>query len=129
MDRDGLLRRQDLYDLLLQLQLALPYEEYTAMVANCFTAADEDRDGRLSVAEFLALYKALAAAWRAFRRQDHHANGFVRLAGGEGALCEVCVFVEAREWLCYACVEPREGRLCVALHAAAVGCPCCFRPV
>jgi hypothetical protein len=37
--------------------------------------ADADRDGRLSIEDFIPLYKSIAAVRRAFRRQDHHCNG------------------------------------------------------
>ncbi|WIA28801.1 hypothetical protein OEZ86_011331 [Tetradesmus obliquus] len=75
MDLDGSLCQQDFYDLLLELNLALPYPDYQRFVDACFAAADADRDGRLSIHDFIPLYKAIAAVRRAFRRQDHHSNG------------------------------------------------------
>jgi hypothetical protein len=51
------------------------------------SAADADRDGRLSVADFIPLYKSIAAVRRAFRRQDHHSNGQI----------DRCVYADA--WL------------------------------
>ncbi len=75
MDRDNFLKPQDYYDCMLELALALPYVEYQRFVDWSFAWADGDKDGRLSVSDFVPLYQALAAARRAFRRQDHHSNG------------------------------------------------------
>jgi hypothetical protein len=72
---EGGLRRQDLYDLMLELALSLPYEQYAQLIDWAFSHADSDGDGRLSLEEFLPLYRALCAARRAFRRVDHHRNG------------------------------------------------------
>jgi len=75
MDLDQQLKKQDYYDLMLELNLSLPYEDYQALIDNTFTAGDGDRDGFLSIAEFTPLYKMVAASRRAFKRQDHHCNG------------------------------------------------------
>ena len=64
-------------DLLLELSLSLPYADYQRAVDLLLAAADHDRDGALSAAEFLSLYKVLCLARRAFKRQDHHGNGHI----------------------------------------------------
>lgn len=51
-------------------------------------SADADRDGRLSIHDFIPLYKAIAVVRRAFRRQDHHSNGQIdRWAGVAWLAC------------------------------------------
>eukprot|EP00882_Tetradesmus_deserticola_P020765 GHRQ01022437.1.p2 GENE.GHRQ01022437.1~~GHRQ01022437.1.p2 ORF type:complete len:149 (+),score=67.56 GHRQ01022437.1:80-526(+) len=77
MDLDGRLCQQDFYDLMLELNLALPYPDYQRFVDASFAYADADREGRLSIEDFIPLYKSIAAVRRAFRRQDHHLNGQV----------------------------------------------------
>ncbi|GBF97904.1 hypothetical protein Rsub_10259 [Raphidocelis subcapitata] len=77
MDVDGALRQQDMYDLLLELNLSLAYEDYQRLIDFLFEAADHDRDGSLALAEFSALYKLLAALRRAFKRADLHFNGHI----------------------------------------------------
>lgn len=75
MDLDARLRQQDYYDLMLELALALPYQEYQRFVDASFAYADSDHDGFMTLADFVPLYKTIAAVRRAFRRQDHHNNG------------------------------------------------------
>lgn len=38
-------------------------------------SADSDHDGYITLADFVPMYKTIAAVRRAFRRQDHHNNG------------------------------------------------------
>lgn len=75
MDLDGRLRQQDLYDLLLELALALPSEDYARLIDALYVAAAAAPHQGLGASEFVALYKELARIRRAFRRQDHHCNG------------------------------------------------------
>eukprot|EP00775_Hariotina_reticulata_P006299 gene6299-6534_t len=75
MDLDLRLRQQDYYDLMLELNLSLPYQDYQRFIDGTFAYADADQDGCLTIEDFIPLYKSIAAVRRAFKRQDHHSNG------------------------------------------------------
>eukprot|EP00879_Flechtneria_rotunda_P032474 GHRR01035686.1.p1 GENE.GHRR01035686.1~~GHRR01035686.1.p1 ORF type:complete len:242 (+),score=58.63 GHRR01035686.1:134-859(+) len=88
MNLDMRLNQQDYYDLMLELNLALPYQDYQRFVDSTFCYADCDSDGLLTIDDFIPLYKSIAAVRRGFKRQDHHSNGQIDRYWG-GCRCRV----------------------------------------
>lgn len=61
------------------------------VVCSAVVPADSDRDGFITLEDFVPVYKTIAAVRRAFKRQDHHNNGQIDRYGRHQQQCPATV--------------------------------------